>query len=147
MTATLPAVRGKLTAHAPLAPLVWFKSGGPADWLFEPKDADDLADFLRDLDPAIPVMALGLGSNLIVRDGGFPGVVVRLGKALAVTVGPVWGAITRLPTGVSEGSVVADASALKDLPTRTGRGWFVGFSYTFLQARQAVEKPFAPPAK
>ncbi|QNO26487.1 UDP-N-acetylmuramate dehydrogenase [Sphingopyxis sp. OPL5] len=81
--ATLPAVRGKLTAKAPLAPLVWFKSGGPADWLFEPKDADDLADFLRDLDPAIPVMALGLGSNLIVRDGGFPGVVVRLGKAFA----------------------------------------------------------------
>ncbi len=47
-TATLPAVRGKLTAKAPLAPLVWFKSGGPADWLFEPKDADDLASFMRD---------------------------------------------------------------------------------------------------
>ncbi|PKP97614.1 MAG: UDP-N-acetylenolpyruvoylglucosamine reductase [Alphaproteobacteria bacterium HGW-Alphaproteobacteria-13] len=85
-TATLPAVRGKLTANAPLAPLVWFKSGGPAGWLFEPKDADDLAAFLRDLDPAVPVMALGLGSNLIVRDGGFPGIVVRLGKAFA-TVG------------------------------------------------------------
>ena len=82
-TATLPNVRGKLTAKAPLAPLVWFKAGGPADWLFEPKDASDLADFLRDLDPAMPVMALGLGSNLIVRDGGFPGVVVRLGKAFA----------------------------------------------------------------
>ena len=80
---TLPAVRGKLTAGAPLAPLVWFKSGGPAHWLFEPRDADDLADFLRDLDPATLVMALGLGSNLIVRDGGFPGVVVRLGKAFA----------------------------------------------------------------
>ncbi len=81
--ATLPGVRGKLTPHTPLAPLVWFKSGGPADWLFEPKDADDLSGFLRDLDPSIPVMALGLGSNLIVRDGGFPGVVVRLGKAFA----------------------------------------------------------------
>ena len=75
--------RGRLTPNAPLAPLVWFKAGGPADWLFEPKDADDLAVFLRDLDPAVPVMALGLGSNLIVRDGGFPGVVVRLGKAFA----------------------------------------------------------------
>lgn len=83
ITTTLPSVRGKLTPHAPLAPLVWFKSGGAADWLFEPKDADDLAAFLRDLDPAVPVMALGLGSNLIVRDGGFPGVVVRLGKAFA----------------------------------------------------------------
>lgn len=79
----LPTVRGKLTANAPLAPLVWFKSGGAAEWLFEPKDAGDLADFLRDLDPAVPVMALGLGSNLIVRDGGVPGVVVRLGKAFA----------------------------------------------------------------
>ena len=55
-TATLPSVRGKLTPHAPLAPLVWFKSGGPADWLFEPKDADDLADFLRDLDAGIAGM-------------------------------------------------------------------------------------------
>jgi UDP-N-acetylmuramate dehydrogenase len=80
---TLPAVRGKLTANAPLAPLVWFKTGGPAAVLFEPKDADDLAAFLADLDPAMPVMALGLGSNLIVRDGGYAGVVVRLGKAFA----------------------------------------------------------------
>jgi UDP-N-acetylmuramate dehydrogenase len=79
----MPAVRGKLTAHAPLAPLVWFKSGGVADWLFEPKDIDDLTGFLAALDPAVPVMALGLGSNLIVRDGGVPGVVVRLGKAFA----------------------------------------------------------------
>ncbi|MFM7028050.1 MAG: UDP-N-acetylmuramate dehydrogenase [Chakrabartia sp.] len=79
----LPPVRGKLTAHAPLAPLVWFKSGGAADWLFEPADQDDLSHFLAQLDPALPVMALGLGSNLIVRDGGVPGVVVRLGKAFA----------------------------------------------------------------
>ena len=83
MADTLPGVAGKLSPHAPLAPLVWFKSGGCADWLFEPKDLADLRDFLRDLDPAVPVMALGLGSNLIVRDGGVPGVVVRLGKAFA----------------------------------------------------------------
>jgi UDP-N-acetylmuramate dehydrogenase len=79
----LPQVRGRVTAGAPLAPLVWFKSGGAAQWLFEPKDADDLIHFLRDLDPAVPVMALGLGSNMIVRDGGVPGVVIRLGKAFA----------------------------------------------------------------
>ena len=79
----LHRVRGRLTPEAPLAPLVWFKAGGPAQWLFEPKDAEDLADFLADLDPAVPVMGLGLGSNLIVRDGGVPGVVVRLGKAFA----------------------------------------------------------------
>ena len=80
---TLPQVRGRLTAEAPLAPLVWFKSGGRAEWLFEPKDVDDLGDFLSELDPSVPVMGLGLGSNLIVRDGGVPGVVVRLGKAFA----------------------------------------------------------------
>lgn len=79
--ATIPQVQGKLTPDAPLAPLVWFKSGGSAEWLFEPKDIADLQGFLRDLNPATPVMALGLGSNLIVRDGGVPGVVVRLGKA------------------------------------------------------------------
>ncbi len=76
-------VRGKLTPNAPLAPLVWFKAGGAAQWLFEPKDVDDLADFLAGLDPDVPVMGLGLGSNLIVRDGGVPGVVVRLGKPVA----------------------------------------------------------------
>jgi UDP-N-acetylmuramate dehydrogenase len=76
-------VRGKVTPGAPLAPLVWFKSGGSAEWLFEPADVDDLTAFLTDLDPHVPVMALGLGSNLIVRDGGVPGVVVRLGKPFA----------------------------------------------------------------
>lgn len=80
---TIPAAAGRLTPDAPLAPLVWFKSGGSAEWLFEPKDADDLSAFLATLAPDVPVMALGLGSNLIVRDGGVPGVVVRLGKAFA----------------------------------------------------------------
>ncbi|BBD98494.1 UDP-N-acetylenolpyruvoylglucosamine reductase [Sphingobium amiense] len=82
-TLALPSVRGSLKADAPLAPLVWFKAGGAAQWLFEPQDADDLSAFLRDLDPSVSVMALGLGSNLIVRDGGVPGVVVRLGKPFA----------------------------------------------------------------
>src|SRR5512144_2513524 len=81
--ATMPQVRGRLTPNAPLAPLVWFKSGGNAEWLFEPRDEDDLVQFLRELDPEVPVMALGLGSNLIVRDGGVAGIVVRLGKPFA----------------------------------------------------------------
>jgi UDP-N-acetylmuramate dehydrogenase len=72
-----------LTHGAPLAPLVWFKAGGAAEWLFEPADVDDLRSFLFALDPSVPVMGLGLGSNMIVRDGGVPGVVVRLGKAFA----------------------------------------------------------------
>ncbi|MGB5723192.1 MAG: UDP-N-acetylmuramate dehydrogenase [Parasphingorhabdus sp.] len=81
--ATMPETRGKLTERAALAPLVWFKSGGTAEWLFEPKDTEDLQQFLRDLDPAIAVWPLGLGSNLIIRDGGISGVVIRLGKAFA----------------------------------------------------------------
>ncbi|MEQ1687790.1 MAG: UDP-N-acetylmuramate dehydrogenase [Sphingopyxis sp.] len=83
LTIAMPTVRGKLTPDAPLAPLTWFKTGGSAEWLFEPADIVDLQAFLRDLDPAMPVMVLGLGSNLIVRDGGVAGVVIRLGKAFA----------------------------------------------------------------
>ena len=76
-------LRGKLTHDVPLARLVWFKSGGNADWLFEPEDLDDLRVFLERLGGKLPVMALGLGSNLIVRDGGVPGVVIKLGKPFA----------------------------------------------------------------
>lgn len=80
---SMPKVRGKITANAPLAKLLWFKAGGAADYLFEPADRQDLIAFLRDLDPKVPVMALGLGSNMIIRDGGVEGVVIRLGKAFA----------------------------------------------------------------
>ena len=76
-------LRGRLTHDAPLAKLVWFKSGGHADWLFEPADLDDLILFLERLDGELPIMPLGLGSNLIVRDGGVPGVVIKLGKPFA----------------------------------------------------------------
>ncbi len=81
--APMPPVEGRLTPGAPLAPLTWFRTGGPAEWLFEPRDAADLARFLAALDCHMPVLPLGLGSNLVVRDGGVPGVVVRLGKAFA----------------------------------------------------------------
>ena len=83
MMAPLPPVTGKLTQNAPLAPLVWFKSGGHAEWLFEPQNVADLQAFVAGLDASVPIMALGLGSNLIVRDGGVSGVTVRLGKAFA----------------------------------------------------------------
>ncbi|BDI60476.1 UDP-N-acetylenolpyruvoylglucosamine reductase [Qipengyuania nanhaisediminis] len=75
----MEAVRGKLTANAPLDKHVWFRSGGKADWLFEPADVQDLKDFLEALDGSMPVMALGIGSNMIIRDGGVPGVVIKLG--------------------------------------------------------------------
>jgi UDP-N-acetylmuramate dehydrogenase len=76
----LPAVRGKLLVDEALAPFTWFRVGGPADVVFLPADEQDLADFLKALDPAAPVLAIGVGSNLLVRDGGVDGVVIRLGK-------------------------------------------------------------------
>ena len=80
MTQTLPSVRGTLTPNRPLADLTWLRVGGPADWLVQPADEADLADFLRQLDPAIAVFPMGVGSNLIVRDGGIRAVVIRLGR-------------------------------------------------------------------
>ena len=80
----LPKVRGKLLRDEPLAPFTWFRVGGSADVLFIPADADDLAAFLQALDPTVPVTVLGVGSNVIVRDGGVEGVVIRLaGRAFA----------------------------------------------------------------
>ncbi|WP_158810140.1 UDP-N-acetylmuramate dehydrogenase [Beijerinckia sp. L45] len=79
----MPALRGVLTANAPLAALSWFKTGGPAEVLFAPTDEDDLAYFLGALDPGIPVLTIGLGSNLLIRDGGVAGVVIQLGKPFA----------------------------------------------------------------
>ena len=79
----LPKVRGTLTPDADIASLIWFRCGGRADMLFEPADAEDLQAFLAQTPRDISVFALGLGSNLIVRDGGIEGVVVRFGKAFA----------------------------------------------------------------
>jgi UDP-N-acetylmuramate dehydrogenase len=79
----LPPVRGKLMAGEALAPFTWLRVGGPADVLFLPQDEADLAGFLAGLDPAVPVTPIGVGSNLLVRDGGVEGVVIRLGRAFA----------------------------------------------------------------
>ena len=76
----LPKVRGELVADAPLAPLTWFRAGGNAEVLFRPADADDLADFLAGTPDDVPVTVIGVGSNLLVREGGVPGVVIRLGR-------------------------------------------------------------------
>ncbi|MDC7675833.1 UDP-N-acetylmuramate dehydrogenase [Asticcacaulis machinosus] len=79
----LPAVRGRIMTNADMAPFTWFRVGGPADVIFLPEDEADLEAFLKAIDPAVPVMAVGVGSNLLVRDGGLDGVVIRLGKAFA----------------------------------------------------------------
>ncbi|EAQ02938.1 UDP-N-acetylenolpyruvoylglucosamine reductase/dehydrogenase [Pseudooceanicola batsensis HTCC2597] len=79
--------RGRLTAQRPLSELTWLRVGGPAEWFFQPADETDLAAFLSALDPEVPVFPMGVGSNLIVRDGGLPGVVIRLGRGFnAITV-------------------------------------------------------------
>jgi UDP-N-acetylmuramate dehydrogenase len=78
LRAAMPQLRGRLLANQPLADLTWFRVGGPAQVLFTPVDEDDLAYFLAHLPAEIPVYVVGVGSNLIVRDGGLPGVVIRL---------------------------------------------------------------------
>jgi UDP-N-acetylmuramate dehydrogenase len=78
LRAAMPQLRGRLLANESLAPLTWFRVGGPAQVLFTPADEDDLAYFLKRLPNEIPVYVIGVGSNLIVRDGGIPGVVIRL---------------------------------------------------------------------
>src|SRR5437764_7809430 len=80
LKARMPDLRGRLLPNQPLAELTWFRVGGPAQILFMPEDEADLAYFLAHLPVEIPVCVIGLGSNLIVRDGGVPGVVIRLGR-------------------------------------------------------------------
>ena len=101
--------RGRVTREAPLAPLTWFKTGGAAGLLFEPADTMDLSWFLADITPGYPVLPLGLGSNLIVRDGGVDGVVVRLGKPFAKVL--VEGDLVRAGAGAPG---IAVASAARD---------------------------------
>jgi UDP-N-acetylmuramate dehydrogenase len=79
----LPRVRGRLTENAPLAPITWFRVGGPAEVMFRPADVQDLTDFLIDKPLDVPITVLGVASNVLVRDGGVPGVVIRLGRPFA----------------------------------------------------------------
>ncbi|MBC2776961.1 UDP-N-acetylmuramate dehydrogenase [Parasphingopyxis marina] len=79
----LPPLEGSVKRGGSLADFIWFRCGGPAEWLVRPSDIEDLSHFLSQLDPAIPVLPVGVGSNLIVRDGGVRGVVIRLPKSFA----------------------------------------------------------------
>jgi UDP-N-acetylmuramate dehydrogenase len=79
----LPAVRGRLTAEAPLSGITWFRVGGPAEVMFRPADREDLLDFLAAKPADVPVTVLGVASNVLIRDGGLPGVVLRLGRGFA----------------------------------------------------------------
>jgi UDP-N-acetylmuramate dehydrogenase len=114
----LPTPRGALTPNRPLADLTWLRVGGPADWLFQPADEDDLRDFLRALPPGVPVFPMGVGSNLIVRDGGIRAVVIRLGRGF-----------NSIATG--QGQAVAGAAALDAHVARKAAE--AGLDLTFLR--------------
>jgi UDP-N-acetylmuramate dehydrogenase len=114
----LPEVRGTLTANRPLAGLTWMRVGGPAEVLFQPADMQDLSDFLAALDPAVPVFPMGVGSNLIVRDGGISGVVIRMGRGFN-------------GIEISDDTVIAGAAALDAHVARKAAD--AGFDLTFLR--------------
>jgi UDP-N-acetylmuramate dehydrogenase len=123
----LPKLDGSVEANGSLADFIWFRTGGPAQWLVKPKDEDDLARFLSELDADLAVTPIGVGSNLIVRDGGVEGVVVRLPKSFArVTIES--GNIVRAgggAMGITVASAARDAGIaglefLRGIPGSTG---------------------------
>jgi UDP-N-acetylmuramate dehydrogenase len=114
----LPTARGTLTPDRPMADLTWLRVGGPADWLFQPADTDDLTAFLAALDPGVPVFPMGVGSNLIVRDGGIAGLVIRVGRGFN-------------GVRVEDDRVVAGAAALDAHVAR--RAAEAGIDLTFLR--------------
>jgi UDP-N-acetylmuramate dehydrogenase len=101
----LPPVRGTYSENAPLKDLVWFRVGGPAEVLFRPADAEDLATFMYAKPADVPVSVIGVGSNLLIRDGGIPGVVVRLPGSL--------GKITAEDTRIRAGAAALDAAVAR----------------------------------
>jgi UDP-N-acetylmuramate dehydrogenase len=113
--ARLPPLRGRVQAEAPLAPFTWFRVGGAAEWLVRPADADDLLLLLRDLPEAAPLTVIGAASNLIIRDGGVRGVVLRLG-------GRGFGAVTAEADGVVAGAAALDATVAEHAAAAGLRG-------------------------
>jgi UDP-N-acetylmuramate dehydrogenase len=127
LKARMPDLRGKLEANAATAPLSWFRTGGPAQTLFTPADAEDLGYFLFRLDPTVPVLVVGLGSNLLIRDGGWEGVMVRLGKGFSdISIEP--GRLVRVGAGAPDVKVaraaaeagIAGLSFLRGIPGTIG---------------------------
>lgn len=117
LKAAMPELRGRLLANESLAPLTWFRVGGPAQILFTPADEDDLAYFLSRLASDIPVAMIGVGSNLIVRDGGVEGVVIRLSPrgfgATVVNGDSVTAGTAALDKRVAEAAAAANISGLE----------------------------------
>ncbi len=120
-----PEVRGTLTGGRSLAELSWLRAGGPAEMLFQPADVEDLRDFLRQLPAEVPVFPMGVGSNLIIRDGGLRGVVIRLGRgfnAIDITGGRVRAGAAALDAHVARKAADAgiDLAFLRTIPGSIG---------------------------
>ena len=117
LKAAMPQLRGRLLANQSLAELTWFRVGGPAQVLFTPMDEDDLAYFLKALRAELPVYVVGVGSNLIVRDGGMPGVVIRLSPRgfgeTSVQGDTVFAGAAALDKRVAEAAAAANISGLE----------------------------------
>jgi UDP-N-acetylmuramate dehydrogenase len=126
LAARLPPMRGRLIENAPLGKQTWFGAGGRAEALFRPADPADLADFLRALPAEIPITVIGVGSNVLVRDGGVPGVTVRLGRGFSdivveggeVTAGA--GALDRIVALAAAGAGIAGLEFLSGIPGTIG---------------------------
>jgi UDP-N-acetylmuramate dehydrogenase len=115
-SADLPSVRGRYVERADMSAITWFRVGGPADVLYTPADEDDLAAFLKACDPKIPVYPVGVGSNLLVRDGGVRGVVVRLGAPFAkvrTEERRVWAGAAALDAQVAKAAAKAGVAGLE----------------------------------
>ena len=121
----LPKVAGRLILDEPLGPFTWLRVGGPAEVIFMPADEGDLAGFLAALDPGVPLIAIGVGSNLLVRDGGVEGVVVRLGRAFA-------GVARQGESGMSAGAAALDSALAKAAAAEglTGLEFYAGIPGT-----------------
>jgi UDP-N-acetylmuramate dehydrogenase len=127
LRARMPGLRGRLIANQPLAELTWFRVGGPAQVLFSPQDTEDLAALLAQLPVEVPVTVIGLGSNLIVRDGGVAGVVIRLGRGfgeIAIEDGHRVRAGTAVPdvkvARAAQEAAIAGLSFLRGIPGSIG---------------------------
>ena len=121
----LPTVRGRITPSRLLSELTWLRVGGPADHLFQPADVDDLSEFLKALDPSVAVFPMGVGSNLIVRDGGMRAVVVRMGRgfnAIEVAGNRVTVGVAALDSHVARKAADAgvDLTFLRTIPGSIG---------------------------
>ena len=114
LAAMLPKLRGRITRDAPLGPQSWFRVGGPAEWLVRPEDTEDLAGFLAELPPELPVTTIGAASNLIIRDGGLPGIVIRLARG--------FGGVTVEPDGIVAGAACLDMTIAEHAASAGLRG-------------------------